>query len=93
MIATSKFGFLTISEHSGTRKHLFLYPQEDRSGRRKKKASTLITATTSLHFPKLVSTDLTIKPDSVLTNPIGKDEVCGAKLVDVKHLPSKAFLL
>ena len=34
---------------------------------------TLITATTSVHLPKPVSTDLTIKPDSVLTNPMGKD--------------------
>ena len=36
---------------------------------------TLITATTSVHLPKPVSTDLTIKSDSVLTNPIGKDGV------------------
>ena len=36
-------------------------------------ASILITATTGIHLPKPVSTDLTIKPDSVLTNPIGKD--------------------
>ena len=36
---------------------------------------TLITATTSGHLPKPVSTDLTIKPDSVLTYPIGKDGV------------------
>ena len=36
---------------------------------------TLITATTSVHLPKPVSTDLRIKPDSVLTNPIGKDGV------------------
>ena len=36
---------------------------------------TLITATTSVHLPKPVSTGLTIKPDSVLTNPIGKEEV------------------
>ena len=36
---------------------------------------TLITATTSVHLPKPVSTDLTIKPDSVLTNPVGKDGV------------------
>ena len=35
----------------------------------------LNTATTSVHLPKPVSTDLTIKPDSVLTNPIGKDGV------------------
>ena len=31
--------------------------------------------TTSIHLPKPVSTDLTIKPDSVLINPIGKDGV------------------
>ena len=37
--------------------------------------STLITATTSAHLPKPVSTDLTIQPDSVLTNSIGKDGV------------------
>ena len=43
-----------------------------RSEKVKKGASTLITATTSVHQPKPISTDLT-KPDSVLTNPIGKD--------------------
>ena len=48
---------------------------------KKGEASTLITATTSVHLSKAVSTDLTIKPD------------WGAKLVDVKHLPHKAFLL
>ena len=75
MVTTSKFGLLTIRWHSATRKHLFLYPQGGRSGLRKpkEKASTLITATTSIYLPKPVSTDLTIKPDSVLTNPIGKD--------------------
>ena len=36
---------------------------------------TLITVTTSFHLPKLVSADLTIKSDLVLTNQIGKDEV------------------
>ena len=47
-----------------------------RSGKSKKRISiTLITATTSVDLPKPVSTDLTIKPDSVLTNPIGKDGV------------------
>ena len=54
------------------------YPQGDRSGLRKPKkglVSTLITAITSVHLPKPVSTDLTIKPDSALTNPIGKDGV------------------
>ena len=38
---------------------------------------TLITATTSVHLPKSVSTDLTIKSDLVLTNPVGKDGVRG----------------
>ena len=41
----------------------------------KKISITLIKATTSAHLPKPVSTDLTIKPDSVLTNQIGKDGV------------------
>ena len=60
-------------------------------GKAKKRTSiTLITATTSVHLPKPVSTDLTIKPDSVLTNPIRKR--WGVKLVNVKHLPHKAFL-
>ena len=92
MVATSKFGLLTVRQHNATKKHLFLYPQGDRSGLRKPKkeqVSTLITATTSVHLHKLVSTDLTIKSDLVLTNAIGK---C-AKLVDViKHLPQKVFL-
>ena len=78
MVAISKFNLLTIRQDSATRKHLFLYPQFDRSGLRKSKKdkeSASITGTTSVHLPKSVSTDLMIKPDSVLTNPIGKDRV------------------
>ena len=37
--------------------------------------STLITATASVHLPKLVSTDLTLKSDLVSINPIGRDGV------------------
>ena len=37
----------------------------------------LITATTSIHLPNPVSTDVTIKSDSVLTNPKGKDKLQG----------------
>ena len=37
----------------------------------------LITAPTSLHLPKLVSNDLTIKSDLVLTNRIGENGVRG----------------
>ena len=79
MVVTSKFGLLTIREHSAARKHLFLYPQGDMQGlrkpKRKIKASSLITATTNTHFPKPVSVDLTTKSNLVLIYPIGKDRV------------------
>ena len=39
------------------------------------KASPLITATSSVEFPRLVSSDLKIKLDLVLTNPIRKDRM------------------
>ena len=50
---------------------------------KKGKVSTLITATTSSHLPKPVLTDLTIKPDSVLINPIGKDGVRGWSMQNI----------
>ena len=56
---------------------------------KKGQASTLITSTTSVHLPKPVSTDLTIKPEFSFNQPNRKR--WGAKLVDVKHLPHKAF--
>ena len=37
MVVTSKSGLFTIKWHSATRKHLFMYPQYDRSGLRKPK--------------------------------------------------------
>ena len=43
----------------------------------KKDKHQLVTATTNVHLPKSISTDLTIKSDSILTNPIRKDEVAG----------------
>ena len=39
------------------------------------KRKIINTVTTSVHLFKSASTDLTIKSDSVLTNPIGKDGV------------------
>ena len=39
--------------------------------------STLITAITTVHLPNPVSTDLTLKSDLVLTNPIGKERSWG----------------
>ena len=60
LVATSKFSLLTIQQHCAIIKHLFLDLQGDRSGLRKSKriSSTLITAYTSVHLPKPVSTDL-----------------------------------
>ena len=37
LVAAFKFGILMIRRHSAIRKHLFLYPQGDRSGLRKPK--------------------------------------------------------
>ena len=94
MVATSKFGLLTIRRHTATRKHLFLYPHGYRSGLRKPqkdKHQHKIKATTSVHLPKSVSNDLTIKSDSVFTTTNRKR--WGARLVDViKHLSHKTFL-
>ena len=56
MVATSRFSLIIIRWHSATKKHLFLYPQGDRSVLR--------------NLPKLVLTDLIIKYDLVLTNQI-----------------------
>ena len=36
---------------------------------KKGQTSTVITVTASVHLPKPLSTDLTMKPESVLTNP------------------------
>ena len=88
IVATSTFGLLTIRRHSATRKHILKVAGQVWESQ-KRISITLITATTSVHLPKPVSTDLTIKPDFVLTNPIGKDG--GAKLVDVKIYPIRHF--
>ena len=37
LVTTSQSGLLTILQHSVTRKHLFLYPQGERSGKKKQK--------------------------------------------------------
>ena len=38
-------------------------------------ASTVIIATIGVHLPKSALTDVTMKSNSVLTNPMGKDGV------------------
>ena len=64
------FGLLTIR---------WQYNQGDRSGLRKQKKDkqeTLIKATTRIHLPNPVSTDLT-KSYPLLINPVWKDGVQG----------------
>ena len=59
---------------------------------KKEWTSRLIIATTRIQPPKLVSTDLTLKSDSILTSPIGK--ICGPRLIDaIKDLSLRVFLL
>ena len=71
-------GTLSIRQRNVTRNHPFLFPQGDRSGLRmpkKDKHQQLITITTSVHLPKSVLNNLTVKSDSVLIKRIGKDGV------------------
>ena len=72
LVVTSKYCLLTRMQYNATRKHWCIYPQGERSGLRNSKmiSSTLITVATSIHLPKLVSNALTIKLNSVLTNPV-----------------------
>ena len=58
-----------------------------RSGKAKKgQGSILITATTRVYLPKPVSTNLIIKPYSVLTKPIGKDVVQSWSMENIYHI-------
>ena len=47
--------------------------------------SAIITATTKVHLPKSISTDLAIKSDPVLTNQIGRDEVQVTKHLSIRY--------
>ena len=66
LVVASKFGLLTMRQHSATIKHLLPYPQGDRSDLRKQKKISINTN----HSYHQRSSDLTIKPNSVLTNSI-----------------------
>ena len=68
---------VTTPQQSATKKHLFLYLQGDTSDLRKPKKRISINTNHSYHqqSSKPVSTDLKIKPDSVLSNPKEKDWV------------------
>ena len=68
LVAASKFGLLTMRRHNATIQHLFPYPQGDRSDLRKQKMISINTN----HSYHQRSSDLTIKPNSVLTNSIEK---------------------
>ena len=58
---------------------------------KKGQASTLITASTSVHFPQPVSIDLIIKSDSVITNSIGKEMGCEAGRCNKNVYPIRHF--
>ena len=82
LVTTPKFGLLIIRQHSVTTKLLSLYPQGDRSGMRKPKRININTnhsyhQSAGVYLPKPIPTDLTIKSDSIFTNPIENDGVQG----------------
>ena len=92
LIATSKLSLLTFRPHSETRKHLFLYPQGDRSSLGKSKRIGINT-NHSYHQHSSLSASLNWSNNKArfsFNQPNRKK--WGAKLVDVKHLPHKAFL-
>ena len=77
LVATSKFGLLTIRQPSApenTYSHILKVTGQVWEGQKRASINTIAT-TTSINLPKPVSTNLTMKPDSVLTIPTGKDEV------------------
>ena len=71
-LPTSKLRSVIIRQNIATKKHLFLYHLGDRLDLGKHKQQEIIATTTSIHFPRSVSNDLT-KSNSVLTNPVGND--------------------
>ena len=93
LVATSKFSLLTIIWHSATRKHLFLYPQGDRSSLKKPKTDM------HQHLSQLPSAFISLASLNCSNNKVRfsfnqpSRKRWGAKLVDVKHIPHKAFLL
>ena len=93
LVATSKFGLLTIRWHSAARKHLFLYPQGDRSGLGKPKKDKHHT-NQSYHQRSSPYASLNLSNNKArISFKQPNRKRWGAKLVDVKHLPQKTFLL
>ena len=71
-----QFYLLTIRQHSATRKHLFLLPKvTGQAWEGQKRISINTNQSYNQCLSPLFSTRLTIKSDSVLTNPIRKDGV------------------
>ena len=86
-----KFGLLTIRWHSAIRKHLFLYPQGDRSGLRKPKKDKHQHSYHQHSSPKISLNWSNNKARFSFNQPNRKR--WGAKLVDIKYLPHKAFFI
>ena len=92
MVTTSKFGLLTIRRHSTTRKHLFPYPQGDRSGLRKPKR---ISINTNYSYHQLSSPSASLswsKNGARFSFNQTNRKRWGTKLVNVNYLPHKVFL-
>ena len=82
LVATSKFGLLTIRQHSVTKKHLFMYLQGDRSDLRKPKKRINININHSYHKTLALYVSLNWPNDSgsVLIKLIWKDGVQGGSM-------------
>ena len=94
LVANSKFGLLTIRQYSATRKHLFPYPQGDRSGLRKPKKDKHQHTNHSYHqhLSPWARLNWSKNKTKLSFNQANKKR-SGARLVDViKHQPNKVFL-
>ena len=94
LVATSKFGLLTIRQHSATRKHLFLYPHSERLGLTKPKkdkhqhSSVLPPVFICLSQSQLMNNNFIFIFEQL------KRKRWSVRLVDViKHLSYKVFSL
>ena len=93
LVATSKFGLLTIRQHSATIKHLFLDTHGDRQVWESQKRISINT-NHSYHQRSSLLASLNWSNNKVrfsFNQPNRKR--LGAKLVNVKCLPHKAFVL
>ena len=94
LVAASKLGLLTIRWHSATRKHLFLYPQGDRSDWRKPKRKSINTNRSYHQFLSPLASLSWSNNKFAFSFHEWSRKRWGARFTDIiKHLPHKIFLL